>query len=91
MGTETLSQARNLSGHLDPPVDLAGRETEDTGARVDHRLDRRLRVYMAPNVLVVDEFGIWPCDRDAATAFFALVSARYTCPELAAGSVAVSS
>ena len=37
--------------------------------RADHNLDRRLRVYPAPKVLVVDEFGIWPCDRDSATAF----------------------
>jgi len=36
-----------------------------------------MRVYLAPKVLVVDEFGIWPYDRDAATAFFTLVSARY--------------
>ena len=46
-------------------------------ARAEHNLDRRLRVYLAPKVLVVDEFGIWPYDRDAATAFFTLVSARY--------------
>ena len=46
-------------------------------ARAEHNLDRRLRVYLAPKVLVVDEFGIWPSDRDAATAFFTLVSARY--------------
>ena len=46
-------------------------------ARVEHNLDRRLRVYLAPKVLVVDEFGIWPYDRDAATAFFTLVSAKY--------------
>ena len=26
---------------------------------------------------MVDEFGIWPYDREAATAFFTLVSARY--------------
>ncbi len=32
---------------------------------------------MAPKVLVIDEFGVWPCDRLAATAFFALISARY--------------
>ena len=32
---------------------------------------------MSPKVLVVDEFGIWPYDREAATAFFTLVSARY--------------
>ena len=46
-------------------------------ARAEHNLDRRLRVYLAPKVLVVDEFGIWPYGRDAATAFFTLVSARY--------------
>ena len=46
-------------------------------ARTEHRLDRRMRVYLAPKVLIVDEFGIWPYDRDSATAFFTLVSARY--------------
>lgn len=46
-------------------------------ARAEHRLDRRRMVYLAPWVLIVDEFGIWPYDRDAATAFFSLVSARY--------------
>ena len=39
--------------------------------------DRRLGVCPAPKVLVVDEFGIWPYDRDAATALFTLVSAGY--------------
>jgi hypothetical protein len=28
-------------------------------------------------VLIVDEFGVWPYDRTAATLLFALVSARY--------------
>ena len=46
-------------------------------ARAEHNLDRRMKVYLAPKVLVVDEFGIWPYDRDSATAFFILVSARY--------------
>jgi DNA replication protein DnaC len=46
-------------------------------AQAEHRLDRRMRVYLAPKVLVVDEFGVWPCDRLAATALFSLVSARY--------------
>ena len=32
---------------------------------------------LAPKVLFVDEFGIWPYDRESATAFFTLVSARY--------------
>ena len=46
-------------------------------ARAEHNLDRRLRVYLSPKLLIVDEFGIWPYDRDSATAFFTLVSARY--------------
>ena len=46
-------------------------------ARIEHNLDRRMKVYLAPKVLVVDEFGFWPYDREAATAFFTLVSARY--------------
>lgn len=46
-------------------------------AQEEHRLDRRMRVYLAPKVLIIDEFGIWPYDRTAATAFFTLISARY--------------
>ncbi len=46
-------------------------------AQAEHRLERRLRVYLAPKLLVIDEFGVWPYDRLAATAFFTLVSARY--------------
>jgi len=51
---------------------------DDLGrAQAEHRLDRRLRVYLAPKVLIIDEFGVWPYDRTAATALFTLVSARY--------------
>ena len=46
-------------------------------AQAEHRLERRMRVYLAPKVLIVDEFGVWPYDRVAATALFTLVSARY--------------
>ena len=45
-------------------------------ARAENNLDRRMRIYLAPKVLIVDEFGIWPYDRDSATAFFTLASAR---------------
>lgn len=43
----------------------------------ENRLDRRLRVYLAPKVLVVDEMGYLPLDTVGATIFFQLVSARY--------------
>lgn len=46
-------------------------------AQAEHRLDRRMRVYLSPKVLIIDEFGVYPYDRTAATALFALVSARY--------------
>lgn len=36
-----------------------------------------MRVYLAPKVLIIDEFGFWPYDCQAVTALFALVSARY--------------
>lgn len=41
------------------------------------RLDRRLRIYLAPKVLVIDEMGYLPLDDMGATIFFQLVSARY--------------
>jgi DNA replication protein DnaC len=41
------------------------------------RLDRRLRIYLAPKVLVIDKMGYLPLDELGATIFFQLVSARY--------------
>jgi DNA replication protein DnaC len=41
------------------------------------RLDRRMPVYLAPKVLVIDEVGYLPLDDLGATIFFQLVSARY--------------
>jgi len=41
------------------------------------RLDRQLRVYLAPKVLIIDEMGYLPMDELGATIFFQLVSARY--------------
>ena len=41
------------------------------------RLERRLKVYLAPKVLVIDEMGYLPLDELGATIFFQLVSARY--------------
>lgn len=41
------------------------------------RLDRRMKVYLAPKVLIIDEMGYLPLDEMGATIFFQLVSARY--------------
>ena len=36
-----------------------------------------MRICLSPKVLIVDEFGIWPYDRESVTVFCSLVSARY--------------
>lgn len=41
------------------------------------RLQRRMKVYLAPRVLIIDEMGYLPLDEMGATIFFQLVSARY--------------
>jgi len=41
------------------------------------RLDRRLRIYLAPKLLVIDEMGYLPLDAVGTTIFFQLISARY--------------
>src|SRR3954464_12924216 len=41
------------------------------------RLDRRMRIYLEPKVLIIDEMGYLPLDPIGATIFFQLVSARY--------------
>ena len=58
-------------------VEFVRRMEDLRKARAEGRLDRRMRVYLSPKVLIVDEFGIWPYDRESATAFFSVVSARY--------------
>ena len=39
--------------------------------------ERRLRIYVGPKLLVIDEMGYLPLDEVGATIFFQLVSARY--------------
>ena len=43
----------------------------------EQRLDRRLRIYRAPKVLIIDEMGVYAMDQLGASLFFQLVAARY--------------
>lgn len=43
----------------------------------ENRLDRRMRVYLSPKVLIVDEMGYLPLDNLGATMLFQLISVRY--------------
>src|ERR1700726_2925174 len=63
-----------LSAYFITAHDLAA----DLGkAYREGRLDRRMRVYLAPKVLVIDEVGYLPLDDLGTTIFFQLISARY--------------
>ncbi len=46
-------------------------------ARADGTWSTRLRHYIAPTVLVVDDVGLLPMARDAAGSFFHVVNNRY--------------
>ena len=46
-------------------------------AHEENRLDKRLRVYTRPKLLLIDEVGYLPMDRVAANLFFQVISARY--------------
>lgn len=46
-------------------------------AHAENRLARRMRVYLSPKILVIDELGYLPMSQLGATMFFQLVSARY--------------
>jgi len=43
----------------------------------ENRLDERLKTYQMPRLLIVDEVGYTPIDRQGANLFFQLVSRRY--------------
>ncbi|WP_338462848.1 IS21-like element helper ATPase IstB [Brevibacillus borstelensis] len=43
----------------------------------ENHLDKRMRVYLRPRILIVDEVGYLPLDPLAANLFFQLVCARY--------------
>ena len=47
------------------------------GAEATGRFNRQLNFYLRPSLLVVDEVGYLPLERQAANLLFALVSRRY--------------
>jgi DNA replication protein DnaC len=48
-----------------------------TRALGEGRLDDKLKVYTVPRLLIVDEIGYLPIDRQGANLFFQLISRRY--------------
>ena len=48
-----------------------------TKAHGDGRLDEKLKLYTTPRLLIIDEIGYLPIDRQGANLFFQLISRRY--------------
>ena len=48
-----------------------------TKALGEGRFDDKLKVFTIPRLLIIDEIGYLPTDRQAATLFFQLISRRY--------------
>ncbi len=46
-------------------------------ARIEGNFASKLRTYTAPSVLVIDDVGLLPMEREAASCFFHVVSQRY--------------
>lgn len=46
-------------------------------AAQENRMDARMRTYLTPKLLVIDEMGYLPLDAVGATLFFQLIGARY--------------
>lgn len=72
LGVEAIRQG--LSVYF---VSLTQMMSDLQKAYEENRLDRRMRVYLRPKLLIVDEVGYMPLDAVAANLFFHIVSARY--------------
>lgn len=48
-----------------------------TKALAENRLEERLKFYTVPRLLIIDEIGYLPIDRQGANLFFQLISRRY--------------
>lgn len=45
----------------------------------ENRLEKRMRIYIRPKLLIIDEVGYLPLDNKGANLFFQLISARGCC------------
>ena len=50
-----------------------------SAAQAEHRLKTELKKYIVPSLLVLDEVGYLPIDKQGADLLFQVISARYEC------------
>lgn len=81
VGKSTLAKHLGLAalakGHTVRFTSLAGALADLLRRETIPAIERRLRLYTAPDVLILDELGYVPCDSDAADLLFRIVSKRH--------------
>lgn len=65
------------AGHKVLFVSLESMITRLTRARMENRVERQLQQFVYPKVLIIDEMGYLPMNREEAGLFFRLLSRRY--------------
>ena len=64
-------------GHKVLFLSLESMITRLTKARMENRVERQLQQFVYPKVLIIDEMGYLPMNRDEAGLFFRLLTRRY--------------
>jgi DNA replication protein DnaC len=72
LGTKALE-----AGHTVLFLTLESMITRLTRARMENRVERQLIQFVSPKVLIIDEMGYLPMNRDEAGLFFRLLTRRY--------------
>lgn len=75
--TTALGHAAVLAGHTERFASTVDIVNTLTTAQVEHRLKAELRRYLHVQVLVVDELGYLPIDKNGADLLFQVISQRY--------------
>ncbi|MBW2021017.1 MAG: IS21-like element helper ATPase IstB [Deltaproteobacteria bacterium] len=65
------------AGHKVLFLTLESMITRLTRARIENRVERQLQQFVYPKVLIIDEMGYLPMNRDEAGLFFRLLTRRY--------------
>ncbi len=65
------------AGHKVLFITLEAMITRLTRARMENRVERQLQQFVYPKVLIIDEMGYLPMNRDEAGLFFRLLTRRY--------------
>jgi len=74
-----LGYAACLQGHLVLFTTAINMINTLSAAQAEHRLKTELKKYIVPSLLVLDEVGYLPIDKQGADLLFQVISARYEC------------